>query len=133
MSDQIERQKLVRIEIPEELRQKMVEAAQRFRKQPTPSEALLWQALRAKRLGGIKFRRQQPIGPFVVDFYASSCRLVVEVDGPIHSTQVEADQARQRLLEAIGLQVVRISAALVENDLSEAIRQIQAACHSYHR
>ncbi len=87
---------------------------------------LLWQALRGKQLGGIKFRRQQPIGPFVVDFYASSCRVVVEVDGSVHDTQVEADQARQRQLEATGLRILRLTANLVETNLPEALRRIQA-------
>jgi hypothetical protein len=58
-----------RWEIPESLRAKMVEVARRFRKEPTPSEAILWQALRGKQLDGWIFCRQQPIGPFVVDFF----------------------------------------------------------------
>jgi very-short-patch-repair endonuclease len=62
----------------------MVEIAREFRKQPTKSEHILWGALRGKKLDGLKFRRQQPIGTFIVDFYNSAYRLVVEVDGPIH-------------------------------------------------
>ncbi len=120
--------RLIKIEIPPALRLKMLETAQHFRKQPTRSEAQLWQALRGKKLGGIKFRRQQPIGPFVVDFYAPAYRLVVEVDGPVHDRQVDADQARQQLLESIGLCVLRIPAALVENDLPKALQTIFAAC-----
>jgi very-short-patch-repair endonuclease len=49
--------------------------------------------LRGKRLAGIKFRRQPPIGPFVVDFYAAAYRLVIEVNGGVHAGQVEADLA----------------------------------------
>jgi very-short-patch-repair endonuclease len=124
----VKRQKLIRIETPTELRQDVLAAARRMRRQPTRSEALLWRALRGKQLEGVKFRRQQPIGPFVVDFYAPSCRLVVEVDGTVHEMQVEANQSRQRLLEAIGLRVLRIPAALVENDLPEAIERIRSAC-----
>ena len=55
------------------LRRNMVEVAQAFRKAPTRGEAILWSALRGKRIGGVKFRRQQPIGPFVVDFTRLRC------------------------------------------------------------
>ncbi|HEY8476661.1 MAG TPA: DUF559 domain-containing protein, partial [Chloroflexota bacterium] len=57
----------------------MVEVARQFRKAPTRAEALLWSALKGRRLDGVKFRRQQPIGSFVVDFCAPERRLVVEV------------------------------------------------------
>jgi len=116
-----------RIEIPPSLRRKMVEAAREFRKQPTRSEAILWKALRGKRLDGVKFRRQQPIGPFVVDFYSSDDRLVIEVDGPIHIFQRKADRARQELLEALGLKVLRLNAEMIENNLPAALNIIRAA------
>jgi very-short-patch-repair endonuclease len=75
----------------------------------------------------VKFRRQQPIGGFVVDFYASSYRLVVEVDGQIHEEQREADRARQEILEELGLLVLRIPASRVESDLDAALANIRAA------
>ena len=111
--------------VPEGLRRKMVRIARQFRKNPTPSEAILWEALRGKRLDGVKFRRQQPIGPFVVDFYASAHRLIVEVDGGIHETQRELDRERQELLESLGMHFVRIPAELVENDLRRALEVIR--------
>ncbi|MBN1666917.1 MAG: endonuclease domain-containing protein [Anaerolineales bacterium] len=117
----------IRLEVPESLRRKMVEVARQFRKQPTRSERILWQALRGKKLDGVKFRRQQPIGAFVVDFYASSYRLVVEVDGPIHAKQQEADRARQDILEELGLNVIRLPAGLVESDLAAALTEIRSA------
>ena len=107
--------------IPEGLRRQMLEVARQFRKAPTPSEALLWNALRRKSLAGGKFRRQQPIGAFVVDFFCASERLIVEVDGPIHATQREADRARQQLLETLGLRFVRLSAEQIEHDLPSAL------------
>ena len=113
--------------ISEELRQRMVEIARQFRKDPTPSEAILWGALRGKQLDGVKFRRQQSIGPFVVDFYAPTQRLIVEVDGPIHDFQQQQDAERQQLLESLGLRFVRVSARLVEADLSRALNLIRAA------
>ncbi|HEY9766381.1 MAG TPA: DUF559 domain-containing protein, partial [Chroococcales cyanobacterium] len=68
---------------------RMTERAREFRKEPTPSESLLWEALRKGRLDGRRFRQQQPIGHFIVDFYCPSEKLVVEVDGPIHEQQTE--------------------------------------------
>jgi very-short-patch-repair endonuclease len=99
------------------LKQKMTEVARQFRKIPTLSEDILWQAIRNRKLDGRKFRRQQPIGSFVVDFFCGSEQLIVEVDGPIHESQRECDRQRQELLESLNLKVVRITSEQVENDL----------------
>ena len=107
-----------------EIRRKMLEIARQFRKEPTKSEAILWQALRGKKLDGLKFRRQQPIGNFIVDFYNSVYRIVVEVDGSVHNDQVEVDKARQDILEQLGLIVLRISAEEVEKNLPSVLKKI---------
>ena len=106
-----------RIVVPLEIRRKMVEIAREFRKDPMPGEKILWNALRGKRLDGIKFRRQQPTGYFVVDFYSSAYRLVAEVDGQIHAFQINADRSRQEILEILGLVVLRIKSETVEKNL----------------
>ncbi len=116
-----------RWEVPPALRAKMVQVAREFRKRPTRSEAMLWQALRGRQLGSRRFRRQQPLGPFVVDFFCASARLIVEVDGPIHESQRQADAERQLLLESLGLRVLRLPAALVEDDLPRALAIIERA------
>jgi very-short-patch-repair endonuclease len=113
-----------RIVVSLEIRRKMVEIAREFRKEPTKGEKILWNALRGKKLDGIKFRRQQPIGYFVVDFYSSAYRLVVEIDGPIHELQNEADHARQEILETLGLVVLRIKSETVEKNLPMALALI---------
>lgn len=114
-----------RIYVAPEIKRKMIEIAREFRKEPTQGEKILWSALRGKKLDDIKFRRQQPIGYFVVDFYTSEFRLVVEVDGPIHEQQLEADRARQDILEMLGLTVIRIKTELVERNLSHALEMIR--------
>jgi very-short-patch-repair endonuclease len=114
-----------RIVVSPDIRRKMVEIAREFRKEPTEGEKILWGALRGKKLDGIKFRRQQPIGYFIVDFYASAFRLVVEVDGPIHDLQKEADKARQEILEELGLTVFRIKTEIVEQNLQVALNMIR--------
>jgi putative DNA methylase len=113
-------------EITPALRVKMKEVARQFRKEPTLSEGLMWQALRNRKLDGYKFRRQQSIGTFVVDFFCGEKRLVVEVDGLIHESQVEADRQRQELLESLGVRVVRLKSKQVEADLAGCLEMIRA-------
>ncbi|XSG77632.1 endonuclease domain-containing protein [Herpetosiphon llansteffanensis] len=115
-----------RLKIPYELALQIQAIAQRFRKVPTPSEAILWHAVRGQKLDQRKFRRQHPIGQFIVDFICIREGLIVEVDGPIHTDQAEADAARQALLEALGYRVLRLSADLVETDLPTAIVTIRS-------
>jgi len=114
--------------IPEPLRREMVAIARDFRKTPTPTEAVLWQRLRGRQIAGVKFRRQQPIGPFVVDFCAPRLRLVIEIDGPIHAAlqERERDTERQRLIESLGFRFLRIPTDDIECDLEEVLQRIQA-------
>src|SRR5260221_14579793 len=98
----------------------MRDVARQLRQEPTPTEAILWQKLRRQQLG-YKFRRQAPIGPFVVDFLCTAARLVVEVDGPIHASQQQVDHERQVLLGGLGLRFVRVSSQDVEYRLSEVV------------
>ncbi|MEH1913162.1 DUF559 domain-containing protein [Nostoc sp.] len=114
-------------EVPLAVRRKMQEIAQQLRKQPTKSEAILWQALRNRKLDNRKFRRQHPIGTFIVDFFCQEERLIVEVDGAIHESQRYLDQQRQELLESLGLRFVRISSQQVETDLNATLEAIRAA------
>jgi hypothetical protein len=72
-------------EIPVQLHKRMQEVARQFRKEPTTSEAILWEALRGRKLENRKFRRQHPIGTFVVDFFCKEENLIVEVDGTVHN------------------------------------------------
>jgi very-short-patch-repair endonuclease len=116
-----------RWEVPEGLRRRMVEVARQFRKEPTRGEAMLWRELRRRGLNGRKVRRQQPIGPFIVDFFVPAFRLVIEVDGPIHQSQQEADRQRQELLESLGLRILRLPNADVENDPSSAVARVRAS------
>ena len=111
--------------ISEQMRRDMVETAREFRKTPTASEGLLWQQLRGRRIARAKFRRQQPIGPFVVDFYCDDAALIVEVDGPIHEFQQRADRERQECLEGLELIVLRLSADIVENDMRSVLAMIR--------
>lgn len=57
----------------------------------TPAEQALWAKLRARQINSLKFRRQHPIGRFIVDFYCAQHRLIIEIDGPIHQKRAESD------------------------------------------
>ncbi len=78
------------------------------RESPIP-ERILWGLLRGRRLAGWKFRRQQPVGPYVADFLCDEAKLVVELDGMTHVGQGARDDARTRFMEAQGLTVIRFS------------------------
>jgi putative DNA methylase len=116
-----------RWEISVATQKKMQEVARQLRRESTPSEAILWEALCNRQLEGRKFRRQHPIGTFVVDYFCREESLVVEVDGPIHESQKELDRQRQDLIESLGLRFVRVSSHLVETNLPLALAQIRSA------
>jgi very-short-patch-repair endonuclease len=85
--------------------------AKALRKHMTEAEHRLWYHLRAKRLNGIKFRRQVPMRQYIADFLCSSSRLVIELDGSQHQEpeQVEYDKKRTLYFESVGYQVLRVS------------------------
>ena len=70
--------------------------ARHLRRGMSLPEIVLWQALRKLRLGGLRFRRQHPIGPYILDFYCPSARLAIEVDGFAHDTVAEAHRDARR-------------------------------------
>jgi very-short-patch-repair endonuclease len=101
------------------------EAARVLRQRQTPAEQRLWQHLRGSQLEGMRFRRQQPIGPYIVDFYCDAIGLVAEVDGPIHEQQVEYDRERDAYLAAHGLQILRFTNDTIFDDLESLLRTIR--------
>ena len=78
--------------------------ARNLRRTPTDAEIRLWSRLRRKQLAGFRFRRQHPLGPYVVDFFCAAAKLIVEVDGRQHANDGDA---RTRWLEARGYRVIR--------------------------
>jgi very-short-patch-repair endonuclease len=101
--------------------------ARQHRSWLTDSEARLRSALKARQLG-VQFRREVLLGGrFIVDFFALSVGLVVEVDGGYHARRRAADASRDRKLCRLGYRVVRIEAALVLRDLAAAVAVVRAA------
>ena len=81
--------------------------ARELRKNLTDAEQRLWQKLKRRQIDAVKFRRQQPMGPFIVDFVCFERRVIVEVDGGQHAEHVANDEQRTRWLEAQGYRVLR--------------------------
>jgi uroporphyrinogen-III synthase len=106
-----------------------IPAARRLRRSETESEAVLWEQLRDRRLLGLKFRRQQAIRQYVVDFFCKELSLAIEVDGAIHDDPevVVRDRERQRHLEWLGVRVLRMPAQLVLADIDDAMQRLMGA------
>jgi very-short-patch-repair endonuclease len=102
----------------------MQATARYLRRQMTRAESVLWQRLRDRQLGGLKFRRQHPIGGYILDFYCAAASLAIEVDGPVHARQSEADANRDALLAERGIQVLRVSNVDVLERLEETAERI---------
>lgn len=102
--------------------------ARALRRRPTSAEQVLWQALRNRGLGGLKFRGQHPLGPCVVDFYCAEGRLIVELDGDSHAGRAAQDAERQAWLEAHGYRVLRFTNREVMQSLPEVLEAIWQAC-----
>ncbi len=101
-----------------------LQRARELRHEMTPAETVLWQELRANKLG-VHFRRQQIIAGFIVDFYCHKAALVVEVDGDIHDLQQEEDARREKALNDIGLRIVRFRNKEVLGSLSVVVNKIK--------
>ena len=94
-------------------------------------EIVLWQQLR-KRPDGLKFRRQHPAGPYVLDFYCEAAQLCVEVDGAAHEfgDAPQTDQDRDAWLAKAGIRTIRIAAFDVLNNLGGALQMIILECRA---
>jgi len=105
----------------------LLRLASDLRKNMTKAEVVLWEELRKRKLEGLKFRRQHPIGVFVVDFFCYEAMLVIEVDGNVHDThyQSERDTERTRILKDFGIIELRFRNEDILNNLGEVISEIK--------
>lgn len=94
----------------------------------TPQERVLWETLRGRKLDGVKFRRQYPVGAFVLDFYAPELRLIVELDGNVHEdpAQRSRDARRDAHFIAHGYHVVRVTNMEVVLDLPAVLERLSS-------
>ena len=100
------------------------ERARRLRREMTLPEVVLWQSLRGGRLRGLRFRRQHPIGPYILDFYCAAARLAIEIDSAAHDSAARRhhDAVRTARLNEHGICVLRFAAAdVLDDDLLEGV------------
>ncbi len=98
----------------------MTKLAKVLRKSQTDAETVIWQKLRSSQLNGCKFKRQQPLGRYIVDFVCFDKKLIVEIDGGHHATQRDKDLQREQWLQNEGFEVVRFW----NNDIFENIEGV---------
>jgi very-short-patch-repair endonuclease len=101
-----------------------LQRARELRKRMTPEEKILWARLRANRFSSSRFRRQQVIDGFIVDFYCHESGLVVEVDGEAHDAQKEYDAGREKVLSERNLRVLRFKNREIRENLGEVLSKI---------
>jgi very-short-patch-repair endonuclease len=98
--------------------------AKDLRNKATDAEKILWKHLRAKQFGGLKFRRQEPIGKYVVDFVSFDGKVIIEVDGGQHASQQAADSERDEWFARQGFKVLRFWNNEVLQNLSGVLETI---------
>ncbi len=99
--------------------------ARLLRRNMTEEERYLWRYLRAKRFEGFKFRRQEPIGPFIVDFVCFEHKLIIELDGGYHIKTKDYDKSRSLWLESQGFKVIRYWNDTVHEKRDQLLESIQ--------
>ncbi len=104
-----------------------VAKAKELRRNMTSAEKILWQQVRASKLGW-HFRRQQIIHGFIVDFYCHQKSLIIEVDGEIHQHQIEEDRQRENALKEYGFKIIRFQNHEVERNLPQVLEKIRQFC-----
>jgi len=106
----------------------MRERAKKLRREMTPAEKILWKEVRANRLSGLHFRRQQIIHGYFADFYCHQYELIVELDGGIHVLQKEYDAERDAYLTALGFRIIRFRNEDITNNLKAVLQKIVEEC-----
>jgi len=106
--------------------------ARKLRENQTDVESKLWSRLRDRQFNGVKFRRQHPIGAFVVDFCCVERGLVVELDGGQHAERSDVDERRTRVLERFGYRVLRFWDNEVISNLDGMLETISEALEGPH-
>jgi very-short-patch-repair endonuclease len=117
---------------------KIFEKAHELRKKMTLTEKIMWDELKKEKLFKVKFRRQHPIDIFIVDFYCHELKLVIEIDGEIHTNEeiMEYDDGRSHDIEKYGIRIIRFTnnevldhkTRVIKKILSE-IEEIKSKCH----
>jgi len=105
---------------------KLRQLARNLRNNSTLSEVLLWNELKGRQINGFQFFRQKPIGNFIVDFYCTKLKLVIEIDGDSHEIKKNQirDKKKDQFLQSLGLSIIRIGDWDVKQNLSVVIEEL---------
>ena len=112
----------------QKLSEEMLARAKELRREMTPAERILWKRLKANRLNGLHFRRQQVVHGYFPDFYCHQHELIVEVDGDIHEFQQEYDTEREEYLVSLGFRIIRFTNEELQKNLKGVLQKIVEAC-----
>jgi very-short-patch-repair endonuclease len=110
-----------------EKNKELVKRARVLRSNMTQPETILWSRLKSKNIYGYKFRRQQPIFDYIIDFYCHELKLIVEVDGEIHALieNADSDKKRENMLRTNGYHILRFTNFDIHNDIETVIDKIK--------
>jgi very-short-patch-repair endonuclease len=104
---------------------KLKQLSRKLRNNSTLAEVLLWNELKGKKMKGYQFMRQKPIGNYIVDFYCSKLKLIIEIDGCSHNEKYEEDKTRQEYLENLGLTIMRFDDMIVKKEMDNVLLAIE--------
>ncbi len=103
-----------------------VRHAQELRKRSTSAEIILWNAVRNRKFHDLKFRRQVPIGKFIVDFLCTEPPFIIELDGPIHEFRIQEDAERtEAIIEDYNIPILRLKNEEILENLPNALKKIE--------
>ena len=105
---------------------KLKQFSRELRKNSALSEVLLWNELKGRKMKGYQFMRQKPIDNYIVDFYCSKLKLVIEIDGDSHIGKLEDDRVRQKRLEMLGMSFLRFSDLEVKRNMNGVLTGIES-------
>jgi len=113
---------------------KLKPLARKLRNNSTMSEILLWEELKGRKMKGYQFLRQKPIGEYIVDFFCSQLKLVIEIDGDSHNKgNYKYDLKRQKWLESIDLTILRFDDIDVKKDMKNVLMSVEGWINEYER
>ncbi len=100
---------------------KLKQRARELRNNSTLAEILLWNKIKSRQLRDYQFMRQKPIGDYIVDFFCSKLKLIIEIDGISHIDKQEYDIKRQNNLESLGLHIIRLDDTYVKKNMQDVL------------
>ncbi len=114
------------LEASADFRKRRTQFRRHLRNEATTAEAMLWKRLRRRQLEGRKFRRQHPVGPYIVDFFCATAHLAIELDGAVHDDpdRWAYDTQRTRFLESKGIRVLRFENEQVVRSIDDVVHGI---------